>query len=127
MAQRVFVVDDLLDFLELMEDVLSLEGYEVRTFPVASEAARAARDRAPDLLITDLRIGAESGFDLVQTLHGDPSTRDVPILVCTAATMDVEEQGDVVGENGVSVIYKPFEVQELIDRVRDLLRDPPSA
>jgi DNA-binding response OmpR family regulator len=122
MAQRVFVVDDLPDFLELMEDVLSLEGYAVRTFPSATEAARAARDNAPNLIITDLRLGAESGFDLVETLRADPATSDVPILLCTAATMDIEEQAGMVEGAGVSVLYKPFEMGDLLARVRGLLQ-----
>lgn len=128
MTQRLFVVDDLQDFLELMEDVLSIEGYEVRAFRSGAEVADAARDASPDLIITDLRIGAESGFDLVSTLRSDPATEHIPVIVCTAATMDVEEQGETMAvHRGVTIVYKPFDMPSFLAQVRALLPDSASA
>lgn len=123
MAQRVFVVDDLEDFLELMEDVLSMEGYDVRTFTTAAEAAEAAHNSPPDLIVTDLRIGPESGFDLVNTLRSDPVTQDIPLILCTAAVMDVEEQGEVMAPHtNVSIVYKPFDMPSLLAQIQGLLQ-----
>lgn len=121
MAKRIFVVDDMPDFLELMEDVLSEAGYKVHTFTVGAEAIAAARDVRPDLLITDLRMGEESGFDLLEALRNDPVTRNVPTLLCTAATMDVEEQFQPRGIDDVPVLYKPFDMQQLLARVREIV------
>lgn len=126
MADRIFVVDDLPDFLELMEDVLTDEGYEVSTFPTIAAALAAARASHPDLLITDLRLEGESGLDLVRSLRADPATRAIPVLVCTAATMDIEEQGEAVLSGDLHVLLKPFDMRELVSRVRDILQGAPS-
>lgn len=126
MADRIFVVDDLPDFLELMEDVLSDEGYAVSTFPTTADALAAARAAHPDLLITDLRLEGESGLDLVQHLRADPATRAIPVLVCTAATMDIEEQGEAVLSADLHVLLKPFDMRELVSRVHEILQGAPS-
>ena len=126
MAKRIFIVDDIPDFLELMEDVLSEAGYEVHAFTLPSEAAAEARDSRLDLIITDLRVGEESGFDLLRTLLQDPSTASIPMLVCTAATMDVEEHSRPLGVGNIPVIYKPFEMRHLLERVRELLDTTPT-
>ncbi len=127
MARRVFIVDDLEDFLELMQDVLSMEGYEVRAFRSGAEAADAARSALPDLIITDLRIGEESGFALVSALRSDPSTEHIPIILCTAATMDVEEQSETMAvHTGVTIVYKPFDMATFLAQVRGLLSNPAS-
>ncbi len=127
MAQRVFVVDDLEDFLELMEDVLSMEGYEVRAFCSGAEVVDAARSALPDLIITDLRIGEESGFALVSALRSDPVTEHIPIILCTAATMDVEEQSETMAAHtDVTIVYKPFDMPTFLAHVRDLLSNPAS-
>lgn len=126
MARSIFVVDDIPSFLQLMEDVLSEEGYRVSTFTSVSEAAETALQSPPDLIISDVRLDGESGFDLLHALLQHDSTREVPIVVCTAATMDVEEQAEVIRTGRVSVLYKPFDIQDLLDRVSKLLETTPS-
>jgi len=122
MPQRIFVVDDLPDFLELMQDVLSLEGYEIHTFPSVSAAVQAAEEIAPDLVITDLRLRGESGFDLLHAFQNKVETRQTPIIVCTAATMDVEERAEMLPGDNVRVVFKPFDMSDLLAQVRDLLQ-----
>ncbi len=117
---RIYVVDDRPDFLRLMEDVLSDEGYEVTTFRCCAEVVGAITSRRPNLIITDLRLGGESGFDLLRALKRDSVSSDIPILLCTAATLDIEEQMEEPNLN-VPVLYKPFEIDDLLTRVRETL------
>lgn len=121
MASRIFVVDDIVAFRELLRDVLSEAGYEVRAFERASEAAEAARAECPDLVITNLRVGEESGLAMVRSLLHDPAWCDVRILLCTAATMDVEENREQLDAEGIPVMYKPFDMEQLLAQVRALL------
>lgn len=127
MTQRIFVVDDIPDFLELVDDVLTEAGYEVSTFVSAADAVTAARESPPDLIISDLRLGDESGFDFLRSLLRNPETRHVPMLVCTAATMDVEEQEDLPEIRAVPIIYKPFDLREFVARVRELVGNAESS
>ncbi len=124
-APRIYVVDDRPDFLGLMEDVLSDEGYEVSTFLSCAEVVDATAGSRPDLIISDLRLGDESGFDLMQALQSDPVSSDIPILLCTAATLDIEEHREEP-DLSVPVLYKPFEVDDLLTRVRETLEGRPS-
>ncbi len=119
-APHIYVVDDRPDFLGLMEDVLSDEGYEVSTFRCCAEVVDATARSRPDLIISDLRLGDESGFDLLRALQSDAVTSGIPILLCTAATLDIEEHREEPNLN-VPVLYKPFEVDDLLTRVRETL------
>lgn len=119
-APHIYVVDDRPDFLGLMEDVLSDEGYEVTTFRCGAEVVGATARRRPDLIISDLRLGGESGFDLLRALQSDPVSSDIPILLCTAATLDIEDHKEEPDLN-IPVLYKPFEVDDLLTRVRETL------
>ena len=126
MPQQIFVVEDSPTSPDSIHLALSEHGYEVRSFPNTSEAAKAARDNPPDLIILDLHPRPESGFDPLQTLLEDPTTRYIPMLICTPATADVEKQAQNLGSGAVPVMYRPFEMQALLDKVRSLLlREPP--
>ncbi len=127
MAQSIYVVDDIPDFLDLVDDVLTEAGYDVSTFSTAADAVRAIAEDPPDLIITDLRLGEESGFDLLRQVIRDPSTKHVPLLLCTAATMDVEENGNVREIRAVPVIYKPFDIRDFVTQVGRIVDgDPPT-
>jgi len=117
---KIFVVDDLEDFRQLLEDVLSEQGYEVLSFERAADALAALQAEAPDLLITDIRLGNENGLGLVRSIRANAETRQLPVIICTAAILDLEEV-EPIADPCLHVLPKPFEIADLVRDVSDLL------
>lgn len=117
---KIFVVDDLEDFRQLLEDVLSEQGYEVLSFERAADALAALQIQPPDLLITDIRLGDENGLRLVRAIRAKAETHRLPVIICTAAILDLEEF-EPIADPCIQVLPKPFEIADLVRDVSDML------
>lgn len=118
--QRILVVDDEQDLLEILKFNLETEGYEVATASSAEEALQM--DIASfDLLLLDVMMGGMSGFAMARKLKDNPTTANVPIIFLTARDT---ENDTVTGFNlgADDYISKPFSLREVIVRVRAVLR-----
>jgi two-component system response regulator MprA len=118
---RVLVVEDDEEIAQVLQRSLRMEGYEVRT-SADGEAALADADAfSPDLVILDLGLPKLDGIDVARTLRADG---DVPILMLTARdAVDARVAGLDAGAD--DYLVKPFERQELLARLRALLRRRP--
>ncbi len=119
--ERILVVDDEQDILELIRYNLSREGYQIEAVKSGEEAIKIARDRHPDLIILDLMLPGIDGLDVCRLLKNESRTADIPIIMLTAKG----EDSDVVTglELGADdYMVKPFSPKELIARVRTILR-----
>ena len=120
MAQRLLVVDDDRSIRDITQIALQEEGYIVDTAVDAEEALEQVRRYSPDLLILDVMLspGGMDGFELTREIR---RTSSVPIILLTAKTDTIDK---VVGlESGADdYVEKPFEMRELVARMRALLR-----
>ena len=120
--QRILVVDDEQDLLEILKFNLETEGYEVATASSAEEALQM--DIASfSLLLLDVMMGGMSGFAMARKLKERPTTANVPIIFLTARDT---ENDTVTGFNlgADDYISKPFSLREVMVRVRAVLRRP---
>ena len=120
-SARVLVVDDDANLRRLVRDNLTLEGMEVQAVgdvPAAREALRAA---TPDLIVLDVMLPGESGFDLCRELSADGATHDVPVLFLSART-ELEDKITGLGLGAVDYLAKPFDPAELVARSHAVLR-----
>jgi two-component system phosphate regulon response regulator PhoB len=120
-TERILVVDDEEDLLELIHYNLSKEGYQVRCVATGEMAIREARALLPDLILLDLLLPAVDGLAVCKALKSDPQTQHIPIMMVTAKT----EEADVVSglELGADdYITKPFSPRVLLARIRAVLR-----
>ena len=118
--QRILVVDDEQDLLEILKFNLETEGYEVATASSAEEALQM--DIASfDLLLLDVMMGGMSGFAMARKLKDNPTTANVPIIFHAARAT---ENDTVTGFNlgADDYISKPFSLREVMVRVRAVLR-----
>ena len=118
--QRILVVDDEQDLLEILKFNLETEGYEVATASSAEEALQM--DIASfSLLLLDVMMGGMSGFAMARKLKEKPTTANVPIIFLTARD---PENDTVTGFNlgADDYISKPFSLREVMVRVRAVLR-----
>ncbi len=121
MGERILVVDDEPDLLELIRFNLAQAGYEVETATTGSQGLEAVRRTRPNLLVLDLMLPDLSGIDVCRQLRTDPEHRALPILMLTAKGEEVDR---VVGfEVGADdYVTKPFSPRELTLRVKAILR-----
>ena len=114
MAQAVVVVvDDDAAFLTMMEDLLADEGYQVFLCGDARAAYSVIRREQPDLVILDIRMaGGDAGLTILKLMRLIPSTKEVPVIVCSADGRLLEEQRDRLLESGCEIVQKSFEVDE---------------
>lgn len=119
--EKILVVDDEEDILELLRYNLLREGYNVSCAASGEEALRLAQSEIPDLLVQDLMLPGIDGLEVTKILKNDSRTRDIPIVMLTAKG----EEADIVTglELGADdYITKPFSPRVLVARVRAVLR-----
>ena len=120
-SERILVVDDEPDIVALVAYHLAKSGYRVSTAATGSDALALARQERPALVVLDQMLPGLSGFDVLEQLRGDESTRGVAVLMLTARK---EEQDRIRGLSlgADDYLTKPFSPQELVLRVGAILR-----
>jgi two-component system response regulator MprA len=118
---RVLIVEDDEDIADVLRRSLRNEGYEVRTSADGVEALDAAAAFMPDLVVLDLGLPRLDGIEVCRRLR---SEGDVPILVLTARA-ETEDRVTGLDSGADDYLVKPFERQELLARIRALLRRRP--
>jgi two-component system alkaline phosphatase synthesis response regulator PhoP len=119
--ERILVVDDEEDILELVRFNLAREGYDLVCTMSGEEALEMARKEHPDLLVLDLMLPGIDGLEVAKILKNDVKTKDIPIIMLTAKG----EEADIVTglELGADdYVTKPFSPRVLVARVRAALR-----
>lgn len=121
MKEKILVVDDEQDILNLVEYNLQKEGYKVTCVETGEEALETAKAMLPDLIILDLMLPGVDGLDVCKILKQNPDTAFIPIIMLTAKG---EESDIVTGlELGADdYITKPFSPRVLIARIKTGLR-----
>ena len=119
--ERVLVVDDEEDLLELINYNLSKEGYRVMCVASGERAIKEAQTQLPDLIVLDLMLPRVDGLEVCRQLKSDPKTKHIPVIMLTAKT----QEADVVSglELGADdYITKPFSPRVLVARIKAVLR-----
>lgn len=117
----VLVVDDNEQNLELLQAYLEDLGVPIRTARNGQEAIASVQEEPPDIILLDVMMPVMSGFQACQKIKGDPSTRDIPVIMVTA----LNEVGDIeraVECGADDFLTKPVNKLELVTRVRSLMR-----
>jgi len=119
----IAVINDDAVFLKLMRDLLSDEGYQVVSRSGETSAYGLIKQEMPDLVILDIRIEhPESGWLTLDLIRLDPTTTRIPVLVCSADARQLREKAARLSEMRCDTIEKPFDLDDLLARVRDILR-----
>jgi len=119
--EKILVVDDEEDILELVKHHLAREGYPVLCAESGEAALKKAKSDPPDLIVLDLMLPGKDGLEITRALKNDVKTRQIPIVMLTAKG----EEADVVAglELGADdYITKPFSPRVLVARLRAVLR-----
>ncbi len=119
--EKILVIEDEADILELMLYNLGREGYRAQGCQHGDEGLKRARAETPDLLLLDLMLPGLSGIEVCRRLKADPDTREISVIMVTAKG----EPDDVVAgldAGADDYIPKPFSPKVLLARVKAVLR-----
>jgi two-component system alkaline phosphatase synthesis response regulator PhoP len=121
LKERILVIDDDASISKLLSDVLTEEGFSVTTASCGEEGIKKVRQSKPNLVILDLRLPDMDGFQICQTLKKDKSVSSIPIIMLTVkSTKSSTVAGLEMGAD--DYIVKPFNQEELVARVKTVLR-----
>ncbi len=117
----IYIVEDDESIREIETIALKNSNYIVSAFENAKEFYKKLDELVPDLILLDVMLPDESGYDIVRKLRKRPSTQDIPIIMVTAKTTEMDMIKGLDG-GADDYIKKPFSIMELITRVKALLR-----
>src|ERR1051326_610040 len=120
-APVILIVDDTPFNVEMLEAVLSAEGFRTSSAADGPTAVEICRRNPPDLILLDVVMPGESGFQTCARLKSDPITDDIPIIFLSALD-DVQNKVTGLKLGGVDYISKPVDAREMLARVRGHLR-----
>ena len=118
--RRVMIVDDDPDALALMENILTDDGFELVKVSNATEVGLKAAQMSPDLILLDFLMPEINGFEVCKALRKNELTRSIPIMAvtCLSKEQDIER---IFSCGADEYLAKPFRVDQLLDKVRDLI------
>lgn len=120
-GKRVLIVDDADESRLIAEKILSSAGHLVQQAKSVAEALAAARSSVPDLILVDLVLEGESGFDFLKERASDPALKNVPVVVVSGKS-DVASVHEAVALGASGYLLKPYVAAALLQKLRKAVR-----
>ena len=121
---HVLIINDTQEILSLMAELLEDEGYRVTTWLALLDMEKV-KALAPDIVVQDLLFEGmqETGWKFLQLMRLDPELARIPLILCTAAvrTVNEPEMAEQLDRLGVSVVLKPFLIEDLLSSIGSAL------
>ena len=114
---KVLVVDDSKTELMFMTDLLQKNGFAVRTAENAEDAFKRLGEEKPDLILMDVVMPGQNGFQLTRAITRDPLFADVPIIMCTSKNQETDRVWGM-RQGARDYIVKPVKADELISKIK---------
>lgn len=122
MGKRILLVEDEKNIILGVRTCLDAVGYEVEVAENGELAMEAVQRSHPDLILLDLMLPKMNGFEVLESLKGDPETEAIPVVVLTAKAEE-EDRQRATELGAEAYMTKPFKPQELWDLLKDYLPD----
>jgi len=117
--KKVLVVDDSKTELMFMTDLLQKNGFSVKTAENAEDAFRRLAEEKPDLILMDVVMPGQNGFQLTRAITRDPLYADVPIIMCTSKNQETDRVWGM-RQGARDYITKPVDQAELMVKIKAL-------
>ena len=114
---KILVVDDSKTELHHLSDVLGKRGYTVRTAENGEEAMRRLAEEKPDLILMDVVMPGQNGFQLTRAITRDPRFVGVPVIMCTSKNQETDKVWGM-RQGARDYIVKPVNPEELIAKIK---------
>ena len=117
--KNILVVDDSPTDLKYLTDLLAKNGYQVITAQNADEALAKAKQLRPDLVLMDVVMPGQSGFQATRALTKDEATKQIPVIICTTKGQDTDKAWGMK-QGARDYIVKPVKGPELLAKISAL-------
>ena len=114
--RKVLVVDDSRTELMFMTDLLQKNGFAVKTAENAEDAFRRLAEEKPDLILMDVVMPGQNGFQLTRAITRDPLYADVPIIMCTSKNQQTDRIWGL-RQGARDYVVKPVKADELLEKI----------
>lgn len=119
----ILVVDDSPLNRELMRSILEPSGYTVILAAGVREALDLARAHPPDLIVSDLHMPEQGGFDLLRALKADPQLREIKIIIHSATVMSEQDRYDALALGALKFLTRPPDPQSILAAIEEALEE----
>jgi twitching motility two-component system response regulator PilH len=116
--QKILLVDDSKTELHHLTDILSKRGYAVRTAENGEDAMRRLSEDKPDLILMDVVMPGQNGFQLTRAITRDPRFVDVPVIMCTSKGLETDKVWGM-RQGARDYVVKPVNAEELIGKIKN--------
>jgi len=118
MSKRILVLDDNQDILEMVNEVLSYENYDVHATSDSTDILKVAHEFKPHLVILDYRLNNANGGEICRDIKAHPSFAGIPVIIFSAY---INNKVDFAKYGCNAVISKPFDLSDLLETVNSLI------
>ncbi len=117
--RKVLVVDDSKTELMFLSDLLRKHGFAVKTAENAEDAMRRLGEEKPDLILMDVVMPGQNGFQLTRAISRDPLYSDVPIIMCTSKSQETDRVWGM-RQGAKDYVTKPVDAADLLAKIKAL-------
>jgi twitching motility two-component system response regulator PilH len=118
-VKSILIVDDSATDRQFLSELLSKNGFKVATAQSAEEALAKAKELRPDLVLMDVVMPGENGFQATRTLSKDEATKTIPIIICTSKGQATDKAWGMK-QGARDYIVKPVSAPELLAKITAL-------
>ena len=115
--QKILLVDDSKTELHYMSELLGKSGFSVRTAENGEEALKRLGEDKPDLILMDVVMPGQNGFQLTRAITRDPRFVNVPVIMCTSKNQETDKVWGM-RQGARDYIVKPVNAAELVAKIR---------
>lgn len=120
MPKKILLADDSITIQKVISITFAAESYDLTIVGDGDSAVKKAREIAPDLIMADVAMPGKTGYEVCEAVKKDPQLKNTPVLLL-AGTFEPLNKDEALKSGADDSIVKPFESQELLDKVKDLL------
>ncbi|MET0351838.1 MAG: response regulator [Rhizobacter sp.] len=115
--KKILLVDDSKTELHFLSDLLTKRGFSVRTAEDGEDAMRRLAEDKPDLILMDVVMPGQNGFQLTRAITRDARFTDVPVIMCTSKNQETDRVWGM-RQGARDYIVKPVDADELVAKIR---------
>lgn len=118
-VKKVLIVDDSKTELMFLTDLLQKNGMTVKTAQDADEAFRRLTEDKPDLILMDVVMPGQNGFQLTRAINRTPEYTDIPIIICSSKNLETDRVWGL-RQGARDYVTKPVDAAELLGKIKSL-------
>ncbi|MBH1987531.1 MAG: response regulator [Burkholderiales bacterium] len=114
---KILLVDDSKTELHVLSELLTKRGYKVRTAENGEEALKRLQEDKPDLILMDVVMPGQNGFQLTRAITRDPQFANVPVIICTSKNQETDRVWGM-RQGARDYVVKPVNPEELLAKIK---------